>query len=65
MGRWIFGGVLALLGLLYIGAGYVAVSGQQYYTSDSGDRWVALGLFLVVGVAAVVAAVSLLSETRH
>jgi len=62
MGRLLFAGVLAAVGLLYL-----AAAGMSVFTASgflSGNLFGAL-LFLVVGALAAVASVNLLREKRR
>src|SRR4051812_23078553 len=63
MGRLLFGIVLAVVGLLYLGAAWMALFNSNGFLS--GDAWWGAILFLVVGVLAAGASVNLLREKRR
>ncbi|MGI8586846.1 MAG: hypothetical protein ACR2M0_04045 [Chloroflexia bacterium] len=66
MGRLLFGSVLAIVGLLYLGAAVMSVFGSPYGPRGFLDgNYLGPVLFLVVGLAAFVASVSLLREKRR
>ena len=63
MGRLFFGIVLAVVGLLYLGAAWMALFNSDGFLA--GDAWWGAILFLVVGVLAAGASVNLLREKRR
>lgn len=64
MGRWIFGLVLGLVGLMYLWLAWMATFGNPYST-DLGGNLLGAVLFLAIGAAAGVAAMSLMRRKRR
>jgi hypothetical protein len=66
MGRLLFGGVLAVIGLLYLWVAGMALFGTGGFLSGGGgDTWLGLVIFLAVGIVAAAASVNLLREKRR
>jgi drug/metabolite transporter (DMT)-like permease len=64
LGRWIFGLVLALVGVMYLWLAWMATFGNPNSTDLAGNILGAV-LFLAIGAAAAVAAMSLLRQKRR
>ena len=62
MGRWFFAIIMLIVGLMYIGLAFMATTQG---TTDIVNKATGAVLFGVVGVAAAVAAFSLLREKRR
>lgn len=64
MARFFFGGILALIGLLYVGAAWLALTAGGF-VADAGTSIYGAILFLAVAGAAAWASVNLLREKRR
>jgi hypothetical protein len=65
LGRWIFGLVMLVVGLLYLWLAWMATFGNAATGSDIGTSALGLVLFLAIGGAAGFAGVSLLRQKRR
>jgi hypothetical protein len=65
LGRWIFGLVMLVIGLLYLWLAWMATFGNPAAGADVGTSVLGLILFLAIGGAAAVAGVSLLRQKRR
>jgi len=65
LGRWIFGLVLLVIGLLYLWLAWMATFGNPAAGADVGTSALGLVLFLAIGGVAAVAGVSLLRQKRR
>jgi hypothetical protein len=64
LGRWIFGLVMGLVGIMYLWLAWMATFGNPNST-DLGGNILGAVLFLAIGAAAAVAAMSLLRQKRR
>ena len=64
MGRWFFGIILAIVGLMYLWLAWMATFGNAS-TTDFGTQIIGAVLFLVIGAAAAWAAMSVLRQKRR
>ncbi len=64
LGRWIFGLVLGIVGVIYLWLAWMATFGNTNST-DLGGNILGAALFLIIGGAAGFAATSLLRQKRH
>ncbi len=65
LGRWIFGLVMLVIGLLYLWLAWMATFGNPAAGADVGTSVLGLILFLAIGGVAAVAGVSLLRQKRR
>jgi hypothetical protein len=65
LGRWIFGLVMLLVGLMYLWLAWMATFGNPAAGADIGTSVLGLVLFLAIGGVAAFAAMSLLREKRR
>ena len=65
LGRWIFGLVMLLVGLMYLWLAWMATFGNPGASADIGTSVLGLVLFLAIGGVAAFAAMSLLREKRR